>query len=115
MVFASLPISVEKNRVGPGMAGVPSRLDRCDVKHEIVALILTGIRGNEPKRRRWRRSIEAFEGASRYPHPGCFGAKSPKPIDKKGVEFWRVPKSAQECEKKRDSSEGGIEAKKVRT
>jgi len=87
------------------MAVVPKKPDRCEVKHEIVALILTGIRGNEPKRRRWRRSIEAFDGGSRYPHPGCFGAKSAEPIEKKGVEFWRVPKSAQECEKKRDSSE----------
>ena len=53
MDFASSLISVEKNRVGPGMAEVPRKLDRCGVKHEIVALILTGIRGRESKRRRW--------------------------------------------------------------
>jgi len=47
------------------------------------------------------------------PTPGCFTAKSAEVIEKKGVEFWRVPKSAQECEKKRDSSEGGIGAKKA--
>jgi len=53
MVFASSLISVEKNKAGPGMARVPKWLDGCGVKHEIVALILTGIRGRESKRRRW--------------------------------------------------------------
>jgi len=52
-----------------------------------------------------RSRAEAFDEESRYPHPGCFAAKSAEVIEKKGVEFWRVPKSAQECEKKRDSSE----------
>src|SRR5882762_4317042 len=52
MVFASSPISVEKSRVGPGVAGGPKKLDRCGVKHEIVALILTGIRRSREKRRR---------------------------------------------------------------
>jgi hypothetical protein len=42
---------VEKNRVGPGVAEVAKKLDGCDVKHEIVALILTGIRGSRGKRR----------------------------------------------------------------
>jgi hypothetical protein len=51
MDFASSPISVEKNRVGPGVAGVLKRLDRLVIKHEIEALILTGIRGREEKRR----------------------------------------------------------------
>jgi len=32
--------------VGPGMAEVPKKLDRCGVKHEIVVLILMGIRGS---------------------------------------------------------------------
>jgi len=35
------------------MAEVPKRLDRCGVKHEIEALILTGIRASMRKRRRW--------------------------------------------------------------
>jgi len=43
---------VEKNRVGPGLAGGPKKLDRYGVKHEIVALILTGIRRSREKRRR---------------------------------------------------------------
>jgi hypothetical protein len=50
MVFASSPISVEKSRAGPGVAGGPKKLDRCGVKHEIEALILTGIRRGEEKR-----------------------------------------------------------------
>ena len=44
MVFASSAISVEKNKAGLGMAEVPKKLDRCGVKHEVVALILMGIR-----------------------------------------------------------------------
>jgi hypothetical protein len=48
---------VEKNRAGPGVAGLAKRLDRCDVKHEIVALILTGIRGSREKRRRRVESV----------------------------------------------------------
>jgi len=32
------------------MAGIAKELDRCEVKHEIVALILIGIRGTEQKR-----------------------------------------------------------------
>jgi hypothetical protein len=32
------------------MAEVPRKLDRCGVKHEIVAFILIGIRGTEQKR-----------------------------------------------------------------
>jgi hypothetical protein len=43
---------VEKNSVGPGIAEGPKKLDRWGVKHEVVALILTGIRGSTPKRRR---------------------------------------------------------------
>jgi len=46
---------MEKNRVRHDVAGVPKKLDRCGVKHEIVALILAGIRESVPKRRRWRR------------------------------------------------------------
>src|SRR5947208_3599313 len=52
MVFASSLISVEKNRAGPGVAGAPKKLDRCGVKHEIVALILTAIRASVRKRRK---------------------------------------------------------------
>ena len=52
MDFASSPISVEKNKVGPGVAGVQKKLDRCGGKHEIEALILTGIRASVRKRRK---------------------------------------------------------------
>ncbi|SRR5260370_22389911 len=52
MVSASLLISVEKNRVGPGVAEAAKKLDRCETEHEIVALILTGIRARARKRRR---------------------------------------------------------------
>ena len=52
MDLASSAISVEKNSVGPGEAGIAKKLDRSEVKHEIVALILTGIRGSRGKRRR---------------------------------------------------------------
>jgi hypothetical protein len=51
MLFASLPMSVEKSSAGPGRAEVPKKLDRCGVKHEIEALILAVIRGREQKRR----------------------------------------------------------------
>jgi len=39
-------------------------------------------------------------GTSGYPHPRCFGVKSAEAVEKKRVEFLRVPKSAQQCEKK---------------
>jgi hypothetical protein len=39
------------------------------------------------------------------PHPGCFRAKSAESLENKGVEFFVVPKSAQEHEKKGDSCE----------
>jgi len=51
MLFASSLISVEKNRAGPGLAGNPRNPDRCAIKHEVVALILTAIRASEAKRR----------------------------------------------------------------
>jgi hypothetical protein len=51
MLFASSLISVEKYRAGPGFAGNPRNPERCEVKHEIVALILTVIRPANPKRR----------------------------------------------------------------
>ena len=41
MDVASSAISAEKNSVGPGVVGIARKLDGCDVKHEIVALILT--------------------------------------------------------------------------
>jgi hypothetical protein len=50
MDLASSPICVEKNSAGPGVAGDANKPDRCAVKHEIVALILIGIRGTEQKR-----------------------------------------------------------------
>jgi len=43
---------MEKKRVGPGVAEIPKKLDRCGVKHEIVALILAGIRNGVTKRRK---------------------------------------------------------------
>ena len=49
MVFASSPISVEKSSVCPGKAEVAKKLDGCGVKHEVVALILMGIRGSVEK------------------------------------------------------------------
>ena len=52
MLFASSLISVEKNRVGTGVAELPKKPDRCGVKHEIVALILNGIRERTRKRRK---------------------------------------------------------------
>lgn len=51
MDLASSAISVEKSRADPDRAGVPKKLDRWVVRHEIVALILTGIRSRVPKRR----------------------------------------------------------------
>ncbi len=63
MVLASSPISVEKNRVGPAMAGVPKKLDRCGVKHEVVALILAGIRVSAAKRR--KKAIKGHGSPSR--------------------------------------------------
>jgi hypothetical protein len=44
-------MSAEKNRVGPGVADAPKKLGRLVVKHEIEALILSGIRGSVAKRR----------------------------------------------------------------
>jgi hypothetical protein len=52
MLFASSLISVEKSRVGLGMAGIPKKPDRCGVTHEIAALILTSIRRGREKRLR---------------------------------------------------------------
>src|SRR6266480_1990245 len=52
IVFASSLISVEKNSAGPGVIEAPKKLDRCGVKHEIVALILTAIRASVRKRRK---------------------------------------------------------------
>jgi hypothetical protein len=72
MLFESLLISVEKNRVGTGIAGVPKKLDRSGVKHESEALILTGIRRRGEKRRKqekrgivgqWGRGVHpSFDG-----------------------------------------------------
>ena len=45
-------------------------------------------------------SGEGAEETSGYPHPRCFGVKSAEAVEKKRVEFLRVPKSAQQCEKK---------------
>jgi hypothetical protein len=53
---------VEKNKAGPGVAGVPKRLDRLVDKHEIEALILAGIRGREEE------SLSKMP----LPHPVCF-------------------------------------------
>src|SRR5438552_18385407 len=49
MDFASPLISVEKNSVGTGVADGPKKMDGCGVKHEVVALILMGIRGSMEK------------------------------------------------------------------
>jgi hypothetical protein len=68
MDLASSPISVEKNRVGPGVAGVPKKLDRCDVKHEIVAFILSGIRRSVAKRRTQEMRGLGDSGAAGTPH-----------------------------------------------
>jgi hypothetical protein len=51
MDFASSLISVEKKRAGPGLAENPGNPDRCAIKHEVVALILTAIRTSVLKRR----------------------------------------------------------------
>lgn len=64
MDFASSPISVEKNRVGAGAAWAPKKLDRCDVKHEIVAFILTGIRNGVAKRRKGEELREQWGGGT---------------------------------------------------
>jgi hypothetical protein len=50
MVFASSAISVEKKRVGPGVAEVPEKLGEWGAKHVLVALILTVIRARSMKR-----------------------------------------------------------------
>src|SRR6267378_1032070 len=43
------------------------------------------------------------------PHPGCFWVKSAELLENKRVEFFAVPKSAQECERKEDRSETHVE------
>src|SRR5882762_4431841 len=43
------------------------------------------------------------------PHPGCFWVKSAQLLENKRVEFFAVPKSAQECERKEDRSETHVE------
>jgi len=53
---------VEKKNVGPGMAEVPKKLDRCGVKHEIVALILMGIRVRVRKRRKQVKGAQGDRG-----------------------------------------------------
>jgi len=64
---------MEKSKVGLAMAWVAEKLDRCDVKHEIEALILTGIRGKEQKRRsRERRGWVVPRQGYVHPTPGCF-------------------------------------------
>jgi hypothetical protein len=50
-------MSVEKSSVGPERAEVPRKLDRCSVRHEIEALILTGIRVRGVKRRNSHRFL----------------------------------------------------------
>jgi len=89
VVFASFSHQRgEETGVGPGMAGVPSRLDRLWTSNmRSWPLILTGIRGERAEKTQVE-SIEAFDGASRYPTPGVFAAKSAEVIEKKVVEFW---------------------------
>lgn len=48
------------------MADVPKEVDRCGVKHEIAALILTGIRGSSEKR-----LSEASKGMIPVAMAGC--------------------------------------------
>lgn len=48
------------------MADVPKEVDRCGVKHEIAALILTGIRGSREKR-----LSEASKGMIPVAMAGC--------------------------------------------
>jgi len=58
---------VEKKRFGPGVTEAPRRLDRCGAKHEIEALILTGIRARLRKRlmaREWPPFGEVVEGGT---------------------------------------------------
>ena len=69
MDFASSPISVEKKNVGPGMAEVPKKLDRCGIEHEIVALILMGIRVRVRKR---RKQVKGAQGDKRGRGPRFF-------------------------------------------
>ena len=87
MDLASSPIRVEKNKVGPGVADVPKKqLDRWDAKHEIVALILTGIRGRALKRR--KRCGGEERCGPRWPVPPPFVlAKSAELHENKGVGF----------------------------
>src|SRR5713226_8566454 len=74
MVLASSPISAEKNRVGPGMAGTPKKPDRCDIKHEIVALILSCIRRGVAKRRKREEEGTKREQGGVHP-PFCINIK----------------------------------------
>lgn len=76
---------MEKNKVGPGVAGVQKKLDRCGGKHEIEALILTCIRAGVRKRRKqasWSASsLEIIWTGyptlypTLYPTPGSFSPK----------------------------------------
>jgi hypothetical protein len=55
------------------MAEVPKKLDRCGVKHEIVALILMGIRVGVRKRRRWAgMMLKLLTEVVDTPTPGVF-------------------------------------------
>src|ERR1700731_4152731 len=85
MVFASSPISVEKSRAGPGVAGGPKKLDRCGVKHEIVALILIGIRGS------WEKRLNAAK-ARWTPTPGILYEYQNKGVAKFAIRKSLIPK-----------------------
>src|SRR5467141_4045154 len=98
MDLASSPIRVVKNRVGRGVAACPKKLDRCEVKHEIAVLILTGIRESARKRRKQTGrggafGKEHFEGST--PTPGGFWQRVRKPLKTKELRFARAQKSAQ--------------------
>src|SRR5712672_1353663 len=94
MVLASSLISVEKNSVGPDMAGVPMEWDRWRGRHEMLALILIGIRGSGEKRRR-RDSIEFVTSGDSsactfiqgIPHPGCFRKRVRICLKRKDLSF----------------------------
>jgi hypothetical protein len=89
MDFASSRISVEKNKVGPGVAGVQKKLDRCGGKHEIEALILTCIRASARKRRKqasWSASsLEIIWIGT--PTPGSFARRVRKRKKRKELNF----------------------------
>ncbi len=116
MDFASSPISTEKNSVGPGMAGVPKKPDRCGVKHEIVALILTGIRASARKRRKAHGRLLPFrkedcEGG--YPAAGCFVQRARNRLRIVRIPFGAAQEGVEELEKKRDRHESWVSISKL--